>query len=34
MSYTIKFKDGTERESDSLVGADLRGANLTGAITE
>lgn len=39
MSYKITFIDGTEREFDSLAGADLcgadlSGANLTGAITE
>lgn len=32
--YKIKFKDGSFKEFDSLKGADLECANLTGAITE
>jgi len=30
MSYTIKFKEGTEKVFDSLRSANLRGANLSG----
>ena len=29
--YKIKFGDGTEKEFESLKGADLRGADLTNA---
>lgn len=32
--YKIKYKDGSVKEFDSLKGADMTGANLTGAITE
>ena len=34
MSYTIKFLGGTEKEFDSLSGADFEGASIEEAITE
>lgn len=34
MSYTIKFLGGTEKEFDSLAGADLTGADFEGANIE